>query len=538
MKLLRSSVLTLACSALACFGVVTLSGCHQARQQAASSSERAGNPFTILAGSELKDIEHGLKDDVRAATGLDLRFSYSGTLDAVDRLAGGDRFDALWVSHGKYLAMNDAMKGRILDSEKTMLSPVILGIKASKARALGWDAQEPTWKDIADAAKDEKFTFGMTNPASSNTGLTATIGLAAALAKNPDALTEADLKNPRIADFFKGQSLTAGSSGWLAEEYERDQSKVDGIINYESVLLSLNASGKLTEPLTLVYPKEGIITADYPLMLLNDSRRSDYNKLVSYVRSQAFQQKMSKLTLRRPINPDAEQASAIPKRTLIELPFPGQPALISALLDTFLADVRVPASSRYVLDLSGSMRGERIDSLKQAMLLLASDSGRGSERYARFQNREEIGIITFSVSPSPTVLIPMGSTPEENAKARAEVAELVNPLVAHGGTAIYSSVQQALTELAQERAQAKQKRYYTVVLMTDGVNNHGLSHEEFNDWYRSQRETVRGIPVFPILFGEGNAGELEELAGLTGGRLFDSRSTPLPVVFKEIRGYQ
>jgi Ca-activated chloride channel family protein len=175
----------------------------------------SANAFTLLAGSELKDIETSLKADIRQATGIDLRFSYSGTLDAVDRIAGGDKFDALWVSHGKYLAMNDAMKGRILAQEKTMLSPVLLGLKSSKAHALGWDRQEPTWKDIADAAKAGKFTFGMTNPTSSNTGLTATIGLAAALAKNPDALTEDDLKNPRLADFFKGQSLTSGSSGWL-----------------------------------------------------------------------------------------------------------------------------------------------------------------------------------------------------------------------------------------------------------------------------------------------------------------------------------
>src|SRR5262249_25126244 len=146
--------------------------------------------------------------------------------------------DALWVSHGKYLAMDENLKGRIVSQEKTMLSPVLLGLKASKARALGWDKQEPTWKEIADAAKAGKFTFGMTNPTSSNTGLTATIGLAAALAKNPDGLTEADLKNPRLADFFRGQALTSGSSGWLAEAYEKDQSRVDGIINYESVLLS------------------------------------------------------------------------------------------------------------------------------------------------------------------------------------------------------------------------------------------------------------------------------------------------------------
>jgi Ca-activated chloride channel homolog len=522
---------------LTCIAFALLGSCRKAGNEQLKI-EGPANRFTILAGSELKDIEKGLKGDIRDATGLDLEFSYSGTLDAVDRLAGGEKFDALWVSHGKYLAMNESMKGRILGQEKTMLSPVILGLKASRARALGWDTQEPTWKDIADATKADKFTFGMTNPASSNTGLTATIGLAAALAKNPDALTEADLRNPQIQDFFKGQSLTSGSSGWLAEAYERDQTKVDGIVNYESVLLTLNASGKLAEQLTLVYPKEGIITADYPLMLLNNTHRADYDRLIAYLRSKDFQTKMSALTLRRPVNPDAAMAPSIPKRTLIELPFPGQPGLISALLDTFLADVRIPASSRYVLDLSGSMQGERIDSLKQAMLMLASENSHGADRYARFQNREEIGIITFSFEPNPTVVIPMGSTQEQNAKARAAVAELINPFVASGGTAIYSSVRQALLELGDERAHGKEKRYYTVVLMTDGQSNHGLSRAEFDDWYNSQGESVHGIPVFPILFGEGNAGELNELADLTGGRLFDSRSTALPVVFKEIRGYQ
>ncbi len=459
-------------------------------------------------------------------------------MDAVDRLVNGDKFDALWVSHGKYLAMNDAMKGRILAQEKTMLSPVILGLKASKAHQLGWDAEEPTWKDIAAAAKAGKFTFGMTNPASSNTGLTATIGLAAALAKNPDALTAADLTNPEITDFFQGQSLTSGSSGWLAEAYQRDQGRVDGIINYESVLLSLNASGKLAEPLTPVYPKEGIITADYPLMLLNSGRRADYNKLVAYLRSKDFQTKMSTVTLRRPINGDAVMAPSIPKRTLVELSFPGQASLISALLDSVLQNIRIPAASRYVLDLSGSMDGERLDSLKQAMLMLASETSQGSERYARFQNREEIGIITFSTEPAPTVLISMGSTPDENAKARTRVTQLVNPFVASGKTAIYSSVQQALLELAQERTAAAHKRYYTIVLMTDGKNNRGLTHDEFNDWYQSEKKKVGGILVFPILFGEGNAEELQQLAELTGGRLFDSRFTPLATVFKEIRGYQ
>jgi Ca-activated chloride channel family protein len=517
--------------AVAGVALLLLAACQKA-------SPPPATPFAVLAGSELKDVESGLKADIRNATGLDLVFTYSGTLDAVDKIAAGGQYDALWVSHGKYLAMNDAMKGRIQAQEKTMLSPVLLGLKASKAHALGWDNTEPTWKDIADAARAGKFTFGMTNPTSSNTGLTATIGLAAALARNPDALTDADLKNPRLADFFKGQRLTSGSSGWLAEAYERDQSRVDGIINYESVLLSLNAGGKLAEPLTLVYPKEGIITADYPLMLLNAARRTDYDKLIAYLRSRDFQTKMSAQTLRRPVNPDAEMAAAIPRRTLIELPFPGQASLISALLDNFLADVRIPGSARYVLDLSGSMEGDRIAGLKQSMLMLASPASIGSDRYARFQNREEVGIITFSTEPAPTVLFPMGSTPEQNAKTRAAITQFVKPLSADGQTAIYSSVQRALMELGEERAREKERRYYTVVLMTDGENNQGLTQAQFEEWYRGQGDSVRGIPVFPILFGEGSPAELRQLADLTGGRLFDSRSNSLAAVFKEIRGYQ
>jgi Ca-activated chloride channel family protein len=526
---MRNPIIAIACE------VLLLASCKSSKPPA---SVAPGTSFAVLSGSELKDIESGLKASIREATGLDLAFTYSGTLDAVDRIAAGEQFDALWVSHGKYLAMNDAMKGRVLAQEKTMLSPVLLGLKASKAHELGWDAQEPTWKEIADAAKAGKFTFGMTNPASSNTGLTATIGLAAALAANPDTLTEADLKNPRIGDFFKAQTLTSGSSGWLAETYQRDQAKVDGIINYESVLLSLNASGKLAEPLTLVYPKEGIITADYPLMLLNASRRVDYDKLVIYLRGKDFQTAMSAKTLRRPVNPDATVATSIPKRTLIELPFPGQASLIGALLDTFFADVRVPSTSRYVLDLSGSMEGHRIESLKEAVMALASNTPNPSERYARFQNREEVGIIMFSTKPAPTVMFQMGSTPQENTFARTAIGRFVKPMSAGGNTAIYTAIQQAILELSDERSHENSKHYYTIVLMTDGENNRGLEEKEFDQWYKSQGAAVRGIPVFPILFGEGRASELGRLADLTSGKLFDSRSNALTAVFKEIRGYQ
>lgn len=519
-----------------------LAACSSGSDSSAGDDDGAmsANAFTVLAGSELKDVDTQLGDEIRKATGIEIRFSYAGTLDAIDQLNAGEQFDAVWVSHGKYLAMNPELKARIATQEKIMLSPVILGVKRSKAAALGWDDSDPTWKDIADAASAGTFTFGMTNPTSSNTGFTAVIGIAAALASNPDALTEADVSNPALKAFFQGQRMTAGSSGWLADAYAADPSKVDGIINYESVILSLNANGKLGEPLVPVYPKEGIITADYPLMLLNSAKRAEYDRLVAYLRSTAFQTTLSTATLRRPVNAESQAAAIIPRRTLIELPFPGQPQVINGLLDAFLADVRVPSTSRYVLDLSGSMNEEgRIDQLKTAMNTLAGgDAGSLSSRYARFQNRERVGVIPFNREPMPTIMFDMGTTAAENAATLASIKAAVDGMQPDGGTAIYDSVQRAMIELAQEKRADQAPRYYTVVLMTDGENTDGMSLRKLLRWRESQDDAVKSIRVFPIVFGNADADEMTSLAEATGGKAFEAKSGSLAKVFKDIRGYQ
>ena len=99
----------------------------------------------------------------------------------------------------------------------------------------------------------------MTNPASSNSGFTALLGVAAAFAGSADAIDAGKIDKGAMSELFAGQKLTAGSSGWLADAYVASQDNLDGIINYESVLLSLKAGGKLKEPLTIVYPADCIV---------------------------------------------------------------------------------------------------------------------------------------------------------------------------------------------------------------------------------------------------------------------------------------
>jgi len=512
-----------------------LAGCGKQDNATAPASDPA-NTLSVLAGSELKDIEP-LLPALTKATGITLQMRYVGTLEAVEKLQAGEAVDAAWLASNRYAMLVPAAKARIAASERTMLTPVVLGLKDSKATELGWkDNPNITWKDIAQAAAQGKFTFGMTSPASSNTGFSALLGLAAALSGKGDALEEKDIDAKRLEAFFKAQRLTAGSSGWLADAYLKEPGKVDGIINYASTLLSLNRDPALTEKLVLIYPQDGIATADYPLMLVQPAKRAAYDKVVAYLRGVDFQKSMTAQTLRRPVNPDVPAPDAGPQ-ALVELPFPAKLAVVDAILAAFDNQLRLPTDSTFVLDQSGSMENERIASLKTALLGLAGADASISGRLSRFRNRERIFLLPFSDVFGAVERFDMGDNPTANQSTMASLSNRVNALQANGGTAIFSATRQAYQEAAQRRRSDPQ-RFYSIVIMTDGINNKGMNVDEFAAWYGQLEAPDKGIKLFPVVFGEARPDELQRLAELTGGRTFDSRKSSLQAIFKEIRGYQ
>ncbi len=491
--------------------------------------------LTVLAGSELKDLEP-LFGDIRRNTGVELQMTYTGTLDGTERLIDGEQTDLAWFSHAKYLNLIQEAKSRVLAQEKIMLSPVVLGVKQSKAEAWGWvDNPNLTWKEIVEKAGSGELHYAMTNPASSNSGFTALVGAAAALSGSGDALQAADIDkvNDQLSEFFKGQALTAGSSGWLADQYVLEQDHLDGIINYESVLLALNKSGKLHESLYLIYPKEGILTADYPLLLINEDKRDAYNRLVEYLRTPEFQKKMMELTLRRPVIPDVPLSSDFPDRLLVELPFPNNREVVDKLLFAYLDKQSVPPHAFFVLDVSGSMEGERLDSLIDAMNRLTGTDTSLTGQFARFRDRERVTILTFNDQIQDQQDFEVTLSQPESIRA---IRDFVNSLYADGKTAIFSTLKEAYT-LAIQARQQDPNRYYSIVLMSDGENTAGESLRDFTSFYKSSPQAVN-IKTFVILFGEADVKDMQSIADLTGGRLFDARSTPLNEIFKEIRGYQ
>lgn len=495
--------------------------------------------LSVLAGSELKDVEP-LLAQLEKATGVRLQFEYSGTLDGVERIQSGEAFDTAWFSHAKYLMLDPVSRSKVKASEKIMFSPVVLGVKASRARALGWEGKtDISWKDIAQATAAGRFSFAMTNPTSSNTGFSALMGMAAAFAGKADALTEKDVEGLKLTGLFKGQKLTAGSSGWLAERFVAEQGNLDGMINYESVLLGLNAQG-LKEQLQLIYPRDGLVTADYPLLLMSEAKRPAYDKVVAWLKGEEAQRWLMQNTRRRPANPAVVADPVLfPKALQSELPFPGRIEVVNALLLSYLNEQRRPSHAFFVLDVSGSMAGERIEGLRQALARLAGEDKSLSGRFAQFQNRERITFIPFSTEVEEDLVVEadMGNTLARNTETLSQIQTYATRLETRGGTALYDALAEAYRRAATAM-KADPQRYYTIVAMTDGESNQGMGLAQFRTYYASLPEEVRRVRVFTVLFGDGDATELQAIADLTGGRTFDSRKTSLSFIFKGIRGYQ
>lgn len=526
---------------------------------APAPTAQASSTLQVLATSDLKDIEP-LAAQIKAATGVDVQFRFGGTMESTQEVLSGDsgsapKPDVAWFANAKYLLSDAAGQGKVKLQEKIMLSPMAVGVSKSDAARNGWDKPDAklTWADITRAAKAGKLQYALSNPATSNQGFMALLGVVAAAGGKGEALSAADVDRGAIADFLKGYRIVGDNSTYLAEQFIKGQgTRANAFINYESWLLTLNASGKLREPLHLIYPYEGVATADYPFMLLNDARRADYLKVVEYLKGDTAQLWLARQTLRRPMRAEvaAKVADILPARGFqVELPFSPDRQLADGLIDAYLNEFRKPIASTFVLDTSGSMQGKRREQLVEAIHYLAGADVSLTGRVAKLTNRERLWFLPFSDRPRVPVAfeIPAGSKvakgvlPQADTEAkRAElqrVRDAADELKMAGGTALYDAVLAGLQQMLEERKRNPEYQY-SVVAFTDGKNNMGRKLEDFKRAYEQLPEDVRGIPVFMVLFGEAQEGDLKELVSITGGRVFDARKTPLYAVFKDIRAYQ
>ncbi|OKJ88911.1 vWA domain-containing protein [Amycolatopsis sp. CB00013] len=481
----------------------------------------------VLASSELADLGPIL-DDLRAETGIELEMDFRGTIDAAASLTPGKAtHDLAWLSTDRYFQLKHRQsgdKGERPLATKTMVSPVIVGITPAKAAELrrGKPDGKLSWADLADAAAGGGFRFAMADPAKSTSGLTSLVGVATAAAGTGAALRLQDVKCDKLQGFRTGHTLTADTSAAVADRFAERQD-VDAIIGYESTLLSLNASGRLKTPLELVYPRDGIVQSDYPVLLLDPAEREAYDKVVSWLRSPATQKKLMERTLRRPITGEVGLDPRLPASIGNSLYFPDEQAVVDKLLDDYAASAsRAPGRVIFVLDFSGSMKGPRIAALRATF---AGLSGGPDGGFDRFYRGERLTVLRFGGKILGDKEFTIEGPSDLDALRAFIAADEFD-----GNTAVWSALGEAYTKAGIHRG-AEPGGDVSIVLMTDGESNTGPGIEEF---LRAPRDP--GVHTYTIRFGEANPAELERAAVATGGRMVDANTTSLLDAFKEIRG--
>jgi hypothetical protein len=130
------------------------------------------------------------------------------------------------------------------------------------------------------------------------------------------------------------------------------------------------------------------------------------------------------------------------------------PAVAEAIMGNW-QEVKKPGVAVLVLDVSGSMKGAKLDSAKAGAKRFLENMGQ----------RNQVGLVTFSDGVQDTVPVgPVGDV-------RYSVADVVDRSQARGGTALYDAVA-AGVRMADDAA-VEGDAIRGVVVMTDGQRNNG-----------------------------------------------------------------
>lgn len=498
------------------------------------SNKRLGSKtFRIISSQENKESEDIIYKYARSK-GYNVIIDYAGTLDIISKLNNGESYDGIWISNSIWTYMLDSSV-KVTNSKCTSINPVIFGIKKSKANELGWIDKTIYTRDIVQAIGEGKLKFSMSNPTSTNSGASAYLGMLSTLAGNPEVLTEENLKDENLQNNLKtlytGMERSSGSEDFLEELFLNGN--YEAVVAYESSIISINkqltAEGK--EPLYAIYPIDGVSISDSPFEYIDNkdqTKKEIFIDIQNYLLSnegQSYLQLDGKRTWYGGISDAVDKTIFNPEwgidttKYISPIKYPST-KVIKQALNLYQTALRKPVHVAFCLDYSGSMVGEGYNELVSAMEYILTEKAEAD--FIQFNEKDKIDVIPFATQ----VYLPWSTSSGTNTK---EILQKIKSTEPNGTTAIYPATQKALQLLQNEN---KDEYNLSVVLMTDGAGNVG-TYSELNRVYNS---LAQKIPVYSITFGEASESQLNKIANLTNGKVFDGK-LDLVRAFKEVRGY-
>jgi Ca-activated chloride channel family protein len=429
-----------------------------------------------------------------------------------------------------------------------VLSPVVIAMWEPMARALGWPDQPLGWADIGELAISDagwsaygypewgSFKFGHTHPNFSNSGIVSIIAQAYAGAGKQRGLTLTDLQNEQVKTFMADVQASiihyGTSTGFFAERmFERGPSYLSAAVLYENLVVAQETkrlAGTVSQiPVAAIYPKEGTFWSNHPYGVLNapwvtEEHKAAARDFQTFLLGRPQQLKAIELGFRPadtqiPLTSplDAQHGVDISQpKTVLEVPTADVIIGIQALW----RETKKPVDLVVVMDISGSMAGDKISSARASLLQFIN----------LLDDRDRLQVIVFNQDLiTLTDLSPLG-------EKRQQVLNRVSGVVENGGTALYDVTIAAYKGL---EASGDPRHIRAVVVLSDGVDTESESglQDVMAEIGSAGQEGGNAIKVFTIAFGkDADKSILQQIAEATGGKQYDSDPSTINKIYQEI----
>ena len=403
------------------------------------------------------------------------------------------------------------------ETTRFAVSPVVIAMWEETALSLGYPDKAIGWMDILSVAQTDP-DFKWSHPSTSSaSGLLATLATFYAGAGKTRGLTVEDATAEETVAYVTALENTVrhygeGEIAVIQQAQEMGRAYLDAFVVQEQLVIQFNEQNR--EKLVAIYPVEGTMWEDHPLVFLERSdttaeQRQAYRGFRDFLLSQDAQMlalsngyRPTDLSIAlddpsSPITPDNGVDPTQPKTTL-QIP---SPSVVEVVRDVWYYTKR-KTNVYLVADVSGSMQGEKLAQAKEALLTFLTLT-RGEQ--------ERVGLTVFSSDVRETV--PMADL----ASNRPALQSAISDLHADGDTALLDAV-----DWAYEALQSRQdrERINAIVVMTDGKENN--SRIRLRDLTQKlQQGSQSGLPIvtFCVAYGsDADMGTLQAIAAATEGQ--------------------
>jgi Ca-activated chloride channel family protein len=357
--------------------------------------------------------------------------------------------------------------------------------------------------------------FVQTAPTRSNSGLQTLVAQFASLANKPSQdLTIDDIKKyqDQIKAIQTKVTRYGASTSTLANSMVENGifwANVGSV--YESLVIRANEQGNQSN-YQAIYPQatfssniRGIIP-NTPWM--SPEEKEAAQKVLDFMLTPESQQLATQLGLRPgvpgiPLGDKFSPQFGVQANPTYESYRSPKPEVVEAMLKSWQEYAKKPSQVVIVVDISGSMEGEKMTAMQSTLFTYINNLGL----------KEEVALITFSSEINQPVIIK--GTPE----SKNQGIKYISSLQANGGTSLYDSALYARNWLKQN---LKPDAINAVLILTDGQDSgKGITLEQLKQQLgESGFNSDERIAFFTIGYGEEgefNAEVLETIASLNSG---------------------